>query len=264
LNWLRVIAYLSLLLLIFPVIALLYWGLGPLSDPLGFGSEVRGSIILSLFASSIAVLVIFVLFTPLAYYLSRYESPFAETLSDLPAMVPHPVIGIALVVIDSPLTPTGRFLLSIGVNFFNSMLGLVTALTIVSAPLYIKSVLSYFDSMDRSAENFAMSLGASRLRAYLSVVLPASGRGIMTASLISLSRAMSEFGSIAIVAFAILDAPGFLSGSSAASVTVYQYYSYYGLNAAVTASASMILVSIPIMVAARLVRGRSSSIRRWI
>jgi molybdate/tungstate transport system permease protein len=199
-----------------------------------------------------------VFFTPLSYYLARNRNLIAETLADIPASIPHPIIGIALVIIDSPFTTTGRFLTSIGINFFNSLLGMVVALTIISAPIYIKAMQPFFESMNRAPEDFALGLGASRLRTFVQVALPNSSRGILGASLIALSRAMSEFGSIAIVAYLVLQAPFGLSGATPASVLIYDFYSSNGLNAAVTASAVMIAVSLPIMVALRIANRRAT------
>ncbi|MDA4121144.1 MAG: ABC transporter permease subunit [Thaumarchaeota archaeon] len=224
---------------------------------MGYSSAVFRSILLTLLASALTVGVEALLFTPLSYYLARNRNALAETLVDIPASIPHPIIGIALVVIDSPLTPSGRFLISIGINFFDSLLGLVVALTIMSAPIYIKAMQPYFESMSRGPEDFALGMGASRLRTFASVALPNSLRGVVGASLISLSRAMSEFGSIAVVAYLVLQAPFGLSGVNPASVLIYDYYSSNGLNAAVTASAVLIAVSLPIMVALRIARGRS-------
>ncbi len=254
-NWLRLFAYAGLALLVIPVVALLYWGLGPLRDPLGYGTEIQRGIALSLMASSMTVVIDVLLFTPLAYYLARNRNPIAETLVDIPASIPHPVMGIALLVIDSPLTATGQFLTSIGLNFFDTVVGLVVALTAISAPIYIKAIQPFFESMNRAHEDFALGLGASKLRTFVGVVIPNSTRGIVSACLIALSRAMSEFGSIAIIAFSVVYAPFGLSGTSPASVAVYEYFSYYGLGPAVTASAVLVLVSIPLMIAFRAVRG---------
>ena len=62
---------------------------------------------------------------------------------------------------------------------------------------------------------------------------------------------MSEFGSVAILSYLVLQPP--FSGTEPASVLIYQYYSYYGPQTAVIASALMVLVSLPIMVAVRIV-----------
>ena len=67
-----------------------------------------------------------------------------------------------------------------------------------------------------------------------------------------MSRALSEFGSIAILAYYVLQSPFY--GVSPAAVLIYQYYSYYGLGAAVTTSVTLIGVSVPLAIAVRLVR----------
>ena len=257
-NWLRVAAFVSLGALLVPVIVLLYEGFGPLRSPLGYELGVFRSIGLTLLSSAIAAAVCVAIFTPLAYYFARNESKIGETLADIPASIPHPIVGVALLVLFSPLTPFGQFMQSIGINIFDTLLGLVLALTVVSAPIYVKSIQPFFQSMNKSHENFALGLGASRLRTFVSVVLPNSGKGILNASLISMSRAMSEFGSIAIIAYYILS-PKYFFGVSPASVLIYNLYTQTGIQGAATASAVMILVSIVFMVALRFSGWRTST-----
>lgn len=256
-NWLRVISLASLLLLLIPVAVLLYYGLGPMRSAAGYSVGVLRSIELSLASSAAAAVVDVVLFTPLAYYLARGRDRLAEALVDVPVSIPHPIVGVALVILDSPRTPTGMFLNSLGLNFYNTVLGLVIALVIMSAPIYVKAMQPYFEAKDPAPEEFAMGMGASRLRTMLSVVLPGSLPGIEGASLIALSRALSEFGSISIIAYYVLKYPFY--GVSPASVTIFALFSGAvpgGLEAAVTASAVMILISLPIALAARFVRRR--------
>ncbi len=256
-NGLRAVSLLAVLLLLIPIAVILYYGLGPLRNPAGYSVQVFRSIELSLVSSALAVLVNVLLFTPLAYYLARSRDRIAETLVDVPVSVPHPIIGVALLILDSPLTPSGRFLLSLGINFYNTILGLVIALVIMSAPIYVKALQPYFESKDASPEDFAMGMGASRLRTLLSVVLPSSRPGMGSASLISMSRALSEFGSVSIIAYYVLQYPFY--GVSPASVSIYELFAggaSGGLDAAVTASAMMILVSLPIALAAHFIRKR--------
>ena len=256
-NSLRVISYTVALLLLVPLVVLLYYGLGPFRSSAGLTTGIFRSIELSIVSSAIAAAVDFALFTPLSYYLARSQDPVVESLVDIPVGIPHPIVGVALLILDSPLTPTGQFLLYLGINFFNTILGLVFALVIMSAPIYVKSMQPYFESRDPAAEDFAMGLGASRLRSLYSVVLPDSTRGIVSASLIAMSRALGEFGSVSIIAFYVLQAPFY--GVSPASVTIFQLYSGAmpgGIDAAVTASAAMILVALPITLAGHLVQRR--------
>jgi molybdate/tungstate transport system permease protein len=257
-NWLRAISLAALLVLLVPILVLLYYGLGPFRTPAGYSTAVLRSIALSLFSSALAVAIDILLFTPLAYHLAKGRDRLAESLVDIPVSVPHPIIGVALLILDSPLTPTGKFLLYFHVNFFNTILGLVTALVIISAPIYVKSLQPYFESRDAAAEDFAMGMGASRLRTLFSVVLPDSFDGLTSASLISMSRALSEFGSISIIAYYVLQYPFY--GVSPASVTIFELFNGAipgGLDAAVTASAAMILVALPIALAGHFVKRRA-------
>ncbi|MEM3670201.1 MAG: ABC transporter permease subunit [Thermoprotei archaeon] len=237
-------------LIAFPVVFVVFLGLGIYRSALGFGLTVFDSIGLSLVSASVACLVDVALFTPLAYELSRKRNKIMESFTDIPASIPHPIVGIALLALDSPVTPVGRFLLSLGINFFDTFLGLVTALTIVSAPIYIRSIQSHLSAKTVEPEWFASGMGASRLRILMSVVLPSSLKELVSSALTSMSRALSEFGSIAIVAYYVLQAP--FKGVEPASVLVYQYYGYYGPQVAFTAAATMILLSLPVMLVARL------------
>jgi molybdate/tungstate transport system permease protein len=252
-NWLRLSSYVALALLIIPVIVLLYVGLGPKRTPAGYNYGLLGSIELTFLGSAISVLICVVLYTPLAYYFARNNSKIEQTISDIPASIPHPIIGIALLVLVSPITELGQFLIRIGFDLFNTLLGYVVCLVIVSAPIYIKAMQPSFESMNRSYENYAAGLGASQLRTFFSVVLPNSGRGILSASLIGLSRSMSEYGSIAIIAYVILQ-PRQLFGLSPSAVYIVSEYNAGNLYAAITSSAVLILISIPIMVAFRYVQ----------
>jgi molybdate/tungstate transport system permease protein len=257
-NWLRTASIAAVVLLLIPIAVLLYYGLGPLRSPAGYTAAVFRSIELSIVASAVAALLDFALFTPVAYYLARGNDVILESLIDIPVGIPHPIVGVALLILDSPLTPTGQFLLFLGINFFNTILGLVVALVIMSAPIYIKAMQPYFESKDTSAEEFAMGLGASRMRTLVSVVLPDSMSGVVSASLVAMSRALGEFGSISIIAFYVLQYPFY--GVSPASVTIFQLFNGAipgGLNAAVTASAAMILVALPITVVGHFFRRRS-------
>jgi len=257
LNWLRTVSLTTVFLLLVPIAILLYYGLGPFRTPAGYTLGVFQSIGLSVVSSGLAAMIDIAVFTPLAYYLARVKDPLTESLVDIPVGIPHPIIGVALLILDSPLTPTGRFLLFFGIDFFNTILGLVLALVVMSAPIYVKSIQPYFESRDLSAEDFAMGMGASRFRTLFSVVLPDSLKGVASASLIAMSRALGEFGSISIIAFYVLQYPFY--GINPASVTIFQLFNGAvpgGLNAAVTASAAMILVALPITLAGHFVRRR--------
>jgi hypothetical protein len=57
-NWLGILSYSMLVVLILPVLLLLYWGLGPFYDSIGISLQMQKAIILSLISSAIAVFFI--------------------------------------------------------------------------------------------------------------------------------------------------------------------------------------------------------------
>lgn len=254
-DTLSLIAYISIALLLIPVALLLWLGLAVYRSSLGFGAAVFDSIALTFSASAASSIIIFLLYTPLSYELARRSNAVAESLSDIPASIPHPIAGIALLFLGSNLTPFGRFLNSIGFGLFDSLQGMIAALAFVSAPVYIRAAQSLFLSSDFRAELYSLSLGKSRLSTLYSVVIPRHFRSLISAVLTSMSRAMSEFGSVAIISYYILGGP--FSGFRPSSVLVYQYYGYYGPQVAVTASAVLIIFSVLLAFAIRIARGRT-------
>jgi molybdate/tungstate transport system permease protein len=247
-----VISYAVLILLAVPVVVLLYEGFGPMRTSGGYGYSLFRSIELTLLGSAIAVLVSVVLYTPLGYFFARNQSRIMQTIADVPASIPHPIIGIALLIFASPITQFGQFLISLHIDLFDTLQGYVVCLVVVSAPIYIKSIQPFFESMNRSHEQYAAGLGASQLRTFVSIVLPNSGRGILSASLIAMSRGMSEYGSIAIIAYELLSRPFY--GVSPSAVYIVTEYQTGNLAAAVTSSAVLIVVSLLIMIAFRFVQ----------
>ncbi|BFH72436.1 ABC transporter permease [Sulfurisphaera javensis] len=249
-NFFKAVAFFLAFLLIFPILAILYYGYGPyFVKSYAFGKNIITSIELTFFASTISILVIILLFTPLAYYLARHKNPVIEAIVDIPASVPHPVVGIALLFIDSPLNPLGKFLLHHGINFFYTYLGLITALIIVSSPIYIRAMQNFYEGFPRSHEYFALSLGASELRTFFRIVLPSSIRGIISAGLTSMARAISEFGSVVIVAPYV--SGWIFNGDPVASVCVYNTFLTY-FNASIVEAATLILFSLILVVATRI------------
>ncbi|QRF74799.1 Molybdate/tungstate transport system permease protein WtpB [Thermoplasmatales archaeon] len=247
-----IISWITVALLVIPILFILYFGFVVYRNALGFSSTVFESIELTVISSAISAFTVFVVFTPLAFNLARKQSNAMETATDIPASIPHPIVGIAFLILGSPITPFGRFLASIGINFFDSIQGLIVVLSFISAPVYIRSAQSVFSSLNRYHEMFGYSLGASRLRVLYSVVIPGCIKDLTSAALTSMSRAMSEFGSIAILVYYILQGP--FKGVEPASVLIYQYYGYYGPGVAVTAAALMIIVSMIILGITRILK----------
>ena len=90
-------------------------------------NAIGRSLGLSLAAGSLA----FFLGTPTAYLLAKAAFPgkrILEGIIDLPIMIPHPVVGIAILSIAGKHHPLGRFLAEFGIQIMGAKTGIVTVL----------------------------------------------------------------------------------------------------------------------------------------
>jgi molybdate/tungstate transport system permease protein len=133
-------AVLLLVLLALPIGALLLRG-GPTGlAQLGADAELRGSLWLTAQTATVATLLTVLLGTPLAYLLARDRMPlggFVGALLDLPLLIPHPVAGMALLLAFGRASPAGLALSQLGLAIVGSRTGIVLALLVVAAALYV-------------------------------------------------------------------------------------------------------------------------------
>ncbi len=109
-------------------------------------AAIARSILLSLAAAGLA----FIMGTPLAYLLARKNlkgKKLLEGIIDLPIMIPHPVIGIAILSLAGRNHPIGGFLSEAGIQIMGTRTGIVCVLLFVGLPFYINTVKSGFDSV---------------------------------------------------------------------------------------------------------------------
>jgi len=95
--------------------------------------------------------------------------------------------------------------------------------------------------VDVELENVARTLGASGLRTFLEVSLPLALRHLAAGFILSLARAMSEVGAVMIVAYY----------PKVAATLVVERFLGYGLSAALSLSAALVLVSLAVFATLR-------------
>lgn len=204
------------------------------------GDTIR-SIWLSIYAAMISVGIGFVLGVPLAYIFARYEFPaktIVEGLLDLPVMVPHSAAGIALLFVFGGNFLAGKGFKAIGVQFIDSVAGIVIAMLFVSVPILVSSAKQSFAKVDVRLEQVARTLGASPWQAFFRVTFPLAWRSVVAGSLMMWARAMSEFGAVIILAYHPTVAP----------ILIYERFETYGLAPAVSIAAIMIIISAVVFV----------------
>jgi len=209
--------------------------------------EVLQSLLLTVVGATVATALAVAGGTPLAYILAR--TPFrgravVEALLELPLVIPHPVIGMALLLAMGRNSPLGSLLAPIGLGIVNSPLGIVVAMLVVSAPLYVFGARESIARVDERLESVARTLGDDRWSAVRRVTLPIARNGMVSAATGMWARCTSEFGAIVLVAY----------HPRVASVLAYDRYVTYGLRDALPVAAALVCVALCVLLLVRLAR----------
>ena len=220
-------------------------------------TEVYSSILLTIYAALIATLMGLFLGVPLAYILARHDfrgKRFLEGLIDVPIVMPHSAVGIALLFVFGSKFLMGGFLNSIGIGFVDRISAIVLAMMFVSVPFLIDSAKEGFKAVDVRLEKVARTLGASPWRSFFRVSLPLAWRSIFSGSVLMWARGFSEFGAVYIVAGHV---PFFGYHPVAASILVTELFeSPGGLGAAQPVTVLLILVCLIAFIVLRTVAFR--------
>lgn len=203
------------------------------------------SLRLTFMTAVVMVLINVVTGTAMAWVLVRYEFPFknvVNALIDLPFAIPTVVTGIMLVALYGPNSFLGGFLGRHGIQIIFEKPGIILALLYVSFPFGVRTIQPVLIEMDRDMEEAAKTLGAKPFTIFIRVVLPTLLPAILTGAALSFSRAMGEFGSIAIVAGNIP------MRTQVASVYIYGELESYNPQGALGLSVVLLLCSFLILI----------------
>jgi len=147
--------------------------------------------------------ILFVLGTPLAYWLaySRWRWKFlVESVVALPLVLPPTVLGFYVLVAMGPQGPLGKFWqAAFGHGLAFTFPGLVLASVLYSLPFTVQPLVAAFESVDRKLLDASAVLGADALRTFFRVILPMSVPGVVTALVLSFAHTLGEFGVVLMV-----------------------------------------------------------------
>ena len=155
------------------------------------------ALLLSLGTTALSLVIVLVLGTPLAWWLSTAKGRGAhalETLVALPVVIPPAVAGIALLLTFGRRGLLGPALAVTGLSVSFSTAAVVLAQVFVSAPFYLQAATAAFRELDRSFLVVARSLGAAPARVFFLVALPLAKGGLVGGAAMAWARALGEFG----------------------------------------------------------------------
>jgi sulfate transport system permease protein len=140
--------------------------------------------------------------TLLAWVLVRYRFPgrrFIDAMVDFPFALPTAVAGLTLASLFAANGWLGRYLVPLGINGAFTPLGVVIALTFVGLPFVVRTLQPVLENFEREVEEVAATLGAGRLRTFISVIAPSLLPAVITGFALAFARAIGEYGSIVFI-----------------------------------------------------------------
>lgn len=208
--------------------------------------ELGQSLTLTFSASAIATGMTLIGGLPLAYLLARTRfrgKRLVESLVDLPVVIPHTAAGIALLLVFGRQGVVGSALAPLGVDFVDSLWGVVAAMAFVSLPYLVSLSREAFAGVDPALEQAAVVDGASAWQMFTLVTLPLAWRGVVSGILMMWARGISEFGAVVILAYHPKIVP----------VLLFERFQGFGLNAAQPVAVLLVAVVLVIFVLLRTV-----------
>ena len=158
---------------------------------------------LTLRLASVTTLLLLLIGTPLAWWLSRtrsaWKGPVAAIVA-LPLVLPPTVIGFYLLVTLGPNGAIGQFTQALGLGGLAfTFWGLVVGSVFYSLPFVVQPLQNAFDAIGERPLEVAATLRASPLDTFFSVAVPLARPGFITASILGFAHTVGEFGVVLMI-----------------------------------------------------------------
>jgi molybdate transport system permease protein len=174
---------------------------------------------LSFEVAAIALVMAAVIGIALAALLANGRVPGGDLLGGIitaPMVLPPTVLGYYVLVLLGRRSALGRTFESVtGSTIVFSKTGAIVAATIGALPLVVIASRAALESVDPTLVLAARTLGATRLRAFLTVEIPIAAPGIVAGLMLGFARSLGDFGVTLMVAG---DIPG---ETQTASLAIY-------------------------------------------
>ena len=158
---------------------------------------------LTLRLASVTTLLLLLVGTPLAWWLTRtrsaWKGPVAAIVA-LPLVLPPTVIGFYLLVTLGPNGAIGQLTQALGLGGLAfTFWGLVVGSVVYSLPFVVQPLQNAFDAIGERPLEVAATLRASPLDTFFSVVVPLARPGFITAAILGFAHTVGEFGVVLMI-----------------------------------------------------------------
>lgn len=156
------------------------------------------AITLTLKLALVATLILLVVATPLAWWLTHTRARWrnaVNALVALPLVLPPTVLGFYLLVWLGPQGLVGRWMQALGLATLPFTFGgLVVGSVIFSLPFAVQPLANAFAAIGARPLEVAATLRASPWDRFASVALPLARPGFLTATVLAFAHTVGEFG----------------------------------------------------------------------
>jgi molybdate transport system permease protein len=203
------------------------------------------AVVLTVKLAGLTTVLLALLGLPLAYWLAttrRRWRAVVDAAVAIPLLLPPTVLGFYLLMSTGPNSAIGRVYERLtGGSLPFSFAGVLLASVLFNLPFAVRPFASAFASIDRRLIEAARCLGASPLRAFVTIVLPLAWPGVLAGLVLSFAHTVGEFGVVLMVGGNI---PGVTRTIAVAIYDDVQALNYAGAN---QASALLLLFAMVVL-----------------
>lgn len=202
--------------------------------------------------ASVVTAILLVVGTPLAWWLARtktwWKGPIGAVVT-LPLVLPPSVLGFYLLLAMGPNSLVGKLTEFLGIGLLPfTFWGLVVASVFYSLPFMVQPLQTAFEAIGERPLEVAATLRASPLDAFFTVAVPLALPGFITASILTFTHTVGEFGVVLMIG-------GNLPGiTRVASVQIYDHVQSLEYAEAHRLAAVMLVFSFVVLLALHIWR----------
>ena len=222
------------------------------------GPEAVSAIVLTFQLATATTILLLLLATPLAWWLSQSQSKWRAPISalvTLPLVLPPSVLGFYLLVAMGPNGPLGQFTQSLGWGVLSfTFTGLLIGSIIFSLPFAVQPIQHAFETIGARPLAVAATLGAKPIDAFFSVAVPLARPGLLTAAILSFAHTVGEFGVVLMIGGNIPEQTRVVSTQIYGHVEAMQYGQAHWL------AAGMVVFSFGVLLLLSFMRQRADRV----
>lgn len=208
--------------------------------------------------AALTTLVLLVLATPLAWWLSQTQSRWRATIAaivTLPLVLPPTVLGFYILVLLGPHGWIGQLTESVGIGLLSfSFGGLLIGSIIFSFPFAVQPIQYAFEAIGKRPLEVAATLRANPLDAFFTIALPQARAGLLTATVLTFAHTVGEFGVVLMIGGNI---PG---KTQVVSTQIFGYVEAMEYTQAHWLAGGMVVFSFFILMALSVLKKRSDRV----